>query len=1022
MQKNMKIEQLEYFGIPHYIINIWKEHYSDFLLPVQKKAVKEFNLLQPAQYPVYQNPTLQKKELKNLLVVSPSSSGKTLIGEMAALQEISFQKKVLYLVPLRILAEEKYQHFVHLYHSIGLDIKLSSRDHRHHDQDIIQGKFNIAIIVYEKFYYLLLQYPQCFNNVSLLIADEIQLINDIQRGPRLESNFNYLKNNYPAIRIIGLSAFTEHLFQLTTWLEALLLFSFYRPVELRKGIVRKGIYKYVEHNSKMTGEENFFPQEEARECDLASYLRATLQFLIEQDESSLIFFPTKKEVRLWSKWLASQFCLRPSQKAIARLSASEDSTSKEELIHLLQNGIGYHCADLSWQERHAIEEAVRTGDLKIICATGTLAMGINLPVNNVILTGKKIVSRHNNGNIFSNYFTRTLTISEVENMGGRAGRLKTGHSFGRIIFLAPSLIEFTTYQKLYFQKISDGSPIPSLYYYPLISGVNNLMQYAGDIPIQENINDSNTNQYHLIGTRPSDISFINFVSPEITEDSPVTIEKDILTFLLYKIALDGQSFQDIYQVLNTNKYNKTRGFWSYQFSHKYSETELVSSLKELEKFGLVNMLSPKDCQITSLGQSITSKGITFQTYTHFLKWAKESEKDNISELEILFLIAASDDGAAYFKDYPRKETKIAKDGKSKIKKWKKYLLLRMLNLIFEQQEEGKPIFHKNLNTDSFQENQECFRIDISNYLAIKNSLIMYDWISGKELREMEEDYGILGGNLQKMGEGFSWLADALSTIVEQEGWKDVRAGDLAKIKELSSRLAEGIGPEGIALARMQIPGLTRGHIQRLVREGYNNEQCLRELSANQLEQLLPDLLIKQIKKHLIARSPRSNSAANLNSELNNKTGKKISSSKHRDGLAVRSKSDHDYRKPVQTDKDSKAVMSINLNRPDRIIFLGKEIAINKIGFQLILLLARNKGKVLSYEQIIDTLWPSDEDATYHRLWYHLAKLRKEMQKILFYKKDNNPDMPVNTLKEKLLRVIPGRGLMLDSELIIEWIE
>ena len=59
-----------------------------------------------------------------------------------------------------------------------------------------------------------------------------------------------------------------------------------------------------------------------------------------------------------------------------------------------------------------------------------------------------------------------------------------------------------------------------------------------------------------------------------------------------------------------------------------------------------------------------------------------------------------------------------------------------------------------------------------------------------------------------MGEGFSWLADALSTIVDLEGWKDVRAGDLAKIKELSSRLAEGIGPEGIALARMKIPGLT----------------------------------------------------------------------------------------------------------------------------------------------------------------------------------------------------------------------
>ena len=43
-------------------------------------------------------------------------------------------------------------------------------------------------------------------------------------------------------------------------------------------------------------------------------------------------------------------------------------------------------------------------------------------------------------------------------------------------FLAPSLIELTAYQKLYF-KISGGSPVPSLYYYPLISDVNNLVQY-----------------------------------------------------------------------------------------------------------------------------------------------------------------------------------------------------------------------------------------------------------------------------------------------------------------------------------------------------------------------------------------------------------------------------------------------------------------------------------------------------------------------------------------------------------------
>lgn len=1002
----MKMEQLEYFGIPHYIINIWKEHYSDFLLPVQEKAVREFGLLQPDKYSLYLDTYHHQNMFKNLVIASPSSSGKTLAAEMATLQEIYGQKKVIYLVPLRILAEEKYQHFVRLYHSIGLNIKLSSRDHRHQDQDIIQGNFNIAIIVYEKFYYFLLQYPQCINNVSLIIADEIQLINDAQRGPRLESNFNYLKKNYPAIRIIGLSAFTEYLLQLTDWLEALLLFSCHRPVELRKGIVRKGTYKYVVYNSKISGEENFFLPEEAQECDLASYLKATLHFLIKENESSLIFFPTRNEVRLWSRWLASQFCLNPARKAIEELHSSESSTSQEELIGLLQKGVGYHCADLSWQERHAVEEAVRVGELKIICATGTLAMGVNLPVNNVILTGQKIATEQGDGNNFLKSYRRTLTPSEVENMGGRAGRLKSGNpgnSFGRIIFLAPTPIEFTTYQKLYFMKNREASLAPSLNYYPSITDEKNLILHRGNTQIEENI--VNDEKFRINGN-----------GCDSNNGNPVAVQKDILTFLLYKIALDGQSIEDIYRILNRGKHERGRAFWSFQFSQKYSDEELWSCLKELEKFDLIEASSKMDCRITELGQLIVSKGITVQTYTHFLKWIKESERGKISELEILFLIATSNDGTVYFNDYPRKETKIAKYGRTKIKKWKKYLHLRILNLIFEEQEEGKPIFRNNLDIDSFQKNQVCYstevnKIEVSNYLAIKNALTMYDWIKGKELREMEEDYGILSGNLQKMGESFSWLADALSSLAEKEGWKEVRADKLAKIRELSVRLIHGIGSEGLALAKLNIPGLTRGYIQRLIREGYNNEQCLSELSDNQLRQILPELLVKRIRRRVNTITNTYTKNICLDSDVN---------------LNVNSESGKE--KDKETDEEcSKATIILNSNRPDRIIFLDNGIAVNKIGFQLISLLAKNEGKVLSYDQIIDTLWPSDEDATYHRLWYHLARLRKEMERVIKNNVDKNKDrdntlLADNGLKGKVFRVIPGIGLMLNPKLQIKWTE
>ncbi|MFZ2330290.1 MAG: winged helix-turn-helix domain-containing protein, partial [Atribacterota bacterium] len=300
---------------------------------------------------------------------------------------------------------------------------------------------------------------------------------------------------------------------------------------------------------------------------------------------------------------------------------------------------------------------------------------------------------------------------------------------------------------------------------------------------------------------------------------------------------------------------------------------------------------------------------------------------------------------------------------------------------------------------------EVKKIEISKYLAIKNTLTMYDWIKGKELREMEEDYGILGGNLQKMGEGFSWLADTLSSLAEREGWKEVRADDLTKIRELSVRLIDGVESEGLSLARLNIPGLTRGYIQRLVREGYNNEQCLSELSDNQLGQILPELLIKRIKKQINSKPRCLDLDTNLNT--NWELGKE---------------------KDKETDEEcSKATIILNSNRPDRIIFLDNGIAVNKIGFQLISLLAKNEGKVLSYDQIIDTLWPSDEDATYHRLWYHLAKLKKEMERVIKNNVDkikdkNNTLLADNGLKGKVFRVIPGIGIMFNPELQIKWTE
>jgi helicase len=76
----MKVETLEAYNVPSEILAIWRSQVGADLLPVQERAVKEFGLFSEG----------------NLIVFSPTSSGKTFIGEMAAVKAARGNTKVFY--------------------------------------------------------------------------------------------------------------------------------------------------------------------------------------------------------------------------------------------------------------------------------------------------------------------------------------------------------------------------------------------------------------------------------------------------------------------------------------------------------------------------------------------------------------------------------------------------------------------------------------------------------------------------------------------------------------------------------------------------------------------------------------------------------------------------------------------------------------------------------------------------------------------------------------------------------------
>ena len=226
----MKMTELLRYDIPPEVIRLWQARESDALLPIQELAIKRHSLFGNG----------------NLLIQAPTSSGKTFVGEMAAIQTALRRKKVVYLVPLKALAEEKHLDFDEKYTPYGLKVIISTRDHRQFDAQLESGDFSIAIVVYEKLSQVLVRRPERFAEVELLIADELELLSDPERGANAELLLTQVLQS--GCRVIGMSAVLGEADKLAGWMRADLVQHDRRPVELRYGVLHEGLFRYRTYN------------------------------------------------------------------------------------------------------------------------------------------------------------------------------------------------------------------------------------------------------------------------------------------------------------------------------------------------------------------------------------------------------------------------------------------------------------------------------------------------------------------------------------------------------------------------------------------------------------------------------------------------------------------------------------------------------------------------------------------------------------------------------------------------------
>ena len=377
-----------------------------FPMYVEKKALELSGI---ASFNPMQKQALKKGCLsKSLVVSSPTASGKTLLAELAALNSIINRKrKVVYTCPLRALASEHFSEFKKRYSKgLGIRVALSTGD-LDSSSSYLQ-KYDLILTTYEKLNSLLRHRADWLASVGLLVIDEVHSLGT-DRGPTIEMATTMLRQLNPELQILALSATIPNCKEIAEWLDAGLVESNYRPILLKEGVFFNGEAKY-----KKGGGEKF---------DLKEPIKAVVKDTVfEKEKQALLFANTRKRAENIAAQLASfvekslsqkeKKALEKESKAI--LSSLEQPTEQcRRLSGLVSRGVAFHHAGLLSKQRAVVEQAFKSNCIKMISATPTLAMGLNLPSHTVLIPS---LYRYTAAGM------ARIPISEYKQFCGRAGR------------------------------------------------------------------------------------------------------------------------------------------------------------------------------------------------------------------------------------------------------------------------------------------------------------------------------------------------------------------------------------------------------------------------------------------------------------------------------------------------------------------------------------------------------------------------------------------------------------------------
>ncbi|KAK9728909.1 ATP-dependent RNA helicase mtr4, variant 2 [Basidiobolus ranarum] len=373
---------------------------------------------------------------ESVLVSAHTSAGKTVIAEYAIDHSIRNQQRIIYTSPIKALSNQKYNDFREKYSDVGL---LTG--------DVVHNEnAQCLVMTTEILRSMIFQSPALLNEVAWVIFDEVHYMQHRERGLVWEESIILLPSH---IRCVFLSATIPNAGEFIQWVcktrqqPCHVVHIDYRPTPLQYYVYPSGgdgIYMVMDEN-KQFNERNF---EKALTCldnvlepDILSKAKpvkkgktpAEIQKLLgmiitKNQYPAIIFAFNRREVEACAYAMNDLSLLTEDEidKVEKIFNSGIESGLKEcdrslsqveRMLPLLRQGVGFHHSGLLPILRELIEIMFQEGLIKLLFATETFSIGLNMPAKTVIFSSIRK---------YDGITNRWLTPGEFIQMSGRAGR------------------------------------------------------------------------------------------------------------------------------------------------------------------------------------------------------------------------------------------------------------------------------------------------------------------------------------------------------------------------------------------------------------------------------------------------------------------------------------------------------------------------------------------------------------------------------------------------------------------------